>query len=64
MTEACRPGWPTADAEQLEELLGLAVDLACAAGQLQEQRLWQARQVETKSSASDLVTDVDRVVSG
>jgi myo-inositol-1(or 4)-monophosphatase len=60
VTEACRPGWPTADAEQLEELLGLAVDLACAAGQLQEQRLWQARQVETKSSASDLVTDVDR----
>jgi myo-inositol-1(or 4)-monophosphatase len=43
-----------------DELLALAVDLASDAGQLQRQRLWQARHVETKSSSSDLVSDVDR----
>src|ERR1035438_5324953 len=44
----------------LQTILAIAVDLASDIGQLQRRRLFEARHVETKSSITDLVTDVDR----
>jgi len=44
----------------MKELLELAITIARDAGSLQRERFAEPRQIETKSSAIDLVTDVDR----
>ena len=44
----------------MKELLELAITIAREAGSLQRERFAEPRQIETKSSAIDLVTDVDR----
>ena len=45
---------------EVEDVAGLALDIARAAGALQRERFSDERVIETKSSAIDLVTDVDR----
>ncbi len=45
---------------EAEDVAGLALEIARAAGALQRERLNDERVIETKSSAIDLVTDVDR----
>lgn len=55
------PGPATSHGEELELLLNLATQLAQQAAELQLDALGRARDdVETKSSGTDLVTDVDR----
>jgi len=44
----------------MKELLELAIDIARETGELQRRRFGEIRQIETKSSEIDLVTDVDR----
>jgi len=44
----------------MKDLLELAVELAREAGALQRRRFGERRQIETKTSEIDLVTDVDR----
>ncbi|MCZ6712339.1 MAG: inositol monophosphatase, partial [Deltaproteobacteria bacterium] len=44
----------------MKEILELAITIAREAGSLQRDRFADPRQIETKSSAIDLVTDVDR----
>ncbi|MBW2280558.1 MAG: inositol monophosphatase [Deltaproteobacteria bacterium] len=45
---------------ETEDVAALALDIARAAGGLQRERFGDERVIETKSSAIDLVTDVDR----
>ena len=44
----------------MKQILELAITIAREAGSLQRDRFAEPRQIETKSSAIDLVTDVDR----
>ena len=44
----------------MREILELAITIARETGSLQRERFAEPRQIETKSSAIDLVTDVDR----
>ncbi len=44
----------------MKQILELAITIAREAGRLQRDRFAEPRQIETKSSAIDLVTDVDR----
>jgi len=44
----------------LQELLALATDLAAAAGQVHDEGMRSALRIETKSSPTDLVSQVDR----
>ncbi len=44
----------------MKEILELAITIARETGSLQRERFAEPRQIETKSSAIDLVTDVDR----
>ena len=56
-----RPGSPWAAAPlHLQELLGLATDLAREAGRVHSEGLRSALRIETKSSPTDLVSQVDR----
>jgi myo-inositol-1(or 4)-monophosphatase len=44
----------------VKEILDLAIGIACDVGALQRERFHEPREIDTKSSVIDLVTDVDR----